>query len=407
MKIRNRGIAGVVAGLATAAMLAVSTPANAVNTGSLLIWVDNGSKPVINKVVYAWASANDIDVTIVGKDFGQVRDLVKTAVPAGTGPDILAAAPHDWTGNLAAAGVLRSINLSASVKAGLAKNALDGFKVSGVQYGVPAWTENIAWLRNVKKAPKAVTSLSQVKNGELQIGYGSDGGDPYHFYPLQTAFGAPVFTSNSGGWTSTLGMGNAGGKKFAAWLESKGTAFFGAPSNWGNLACDFILGKKKYWITGPWSIGDITGGKAGCTVGLKVGTGFAIDKFPKGDTVGRQFMGVRGFFITKSADTDVKAATKLLTYLAGSVPQTVFFTKDKKTPANLKALAVAKKDKVIAGFANAGATAVPMPNIPAMDSVWEKWGQAEARLIRKVKVEATAAAEWDKMVADIRALLNN
>jgi arabinogalactan oligomer/maltooligosaccharide transport system substrate-binding protein len=407
MKIRTRSIATAVAGLATAAMIAVSTPAHAaVTTNQLLIWVDNGNKPVIQKVVYAWAAANDVEITLVGKDFGQTRDLVKTAVPAGTGPDVLAAAPHDWTGNLAAAGVLRTITLPAAVKAGLASNALAGFRVDGKQYGVPAWTENIAWLRNVKKAPKAVTSLSQVKNGELEIGYGSDGGDPYHFYPLQTAFGAPVFTSTSAGWTTTLGMKNAGGNKFAAWLESKGTAFFGAPSNWGNLACDFILGKKKYWITGPWSIGDIEGGKAGCTVGLKVGTGYAIDKFPKGDKAGVQFMGVRGFYITNSASTDVKAATKLLTYLAGSVPQTVFFTKDAKTPANLKALAVAKKNKVIAGFAAAGATAVPMPNIPAMDSVWDKWGKAEARLIKGTKVEATAAAEWTKMATEIQALIN-
>ena len=214
-----------------------------------------------------------------------------------------------------------------------------------------------------------------------------------------------MFTSSSAGWTSTLGMDNAAGRTFAAWLESKGAAFFGTPSNWGNLACDFILGKKKYWITGPWSIGDIQNGKAGCTVGLKIGTGYAIDKFPKGTKAGVQFMGVRGFFITNSATTDVKAATKLLTYLAGSVPQTVFFTRDKKTPANLKALAGAKKDKVIAGFATAGATAVPMPNIPAMDSVWSKWGKAQARLIKKAKTEATAGAEWTKMNAEIRALI--
>lgn len=406
MKIRTRSIAGAVAGLATAAMVAVSTPAHAaVTTNQLLIWVDNGSKPVIQKVVYSWASANDVEVTLVGKDFGQVRDLVKTAVAAGTGPDILAAAPHDWTGNLAAAGTLRTITLPAAVKAGLAANALQGFKVNGKQYGVPGWTENIAWLRNVKKAPKAVTLLSQVKAGELEIGYGTDSGDPYHFYPLQTAFGAPVFTSSTAGWTSTLGMDNAQGKKFAAWLETKGAAFFGTPSNWGNLACDFILGKKKYWITGPWSIADIEGGKAGCTKGLKIGTGYAIDKFPKGDKAGVQFMGVRGFFITSSTTTDIKAASKLLTYLAGSAPQTTFYTKDNKTPANLKALAVAKKDKVIAGFANAGATAVPMPNIPAMDSVWDKWGKAEARLIKKAKTEATAGDEWHKMATEIKALI--
>ena len=104
MKIRKSGIAAV-AGLATAALLAVATPSQADNP-AILIWVDNGAKPVVQKVIYDWAADKNVDVTIVGKDFGAVRDLLKTAVPGGTGPDILAAAPHDWTGDLAAACLL-------------------------------------------------------------------------------------------------------------------------------------------------------------------------------------------------------------------------------------------------------------------------------------------------------------
>lgn len=70
---------------------------------------------------------------------------------------------------------------------------------NGKQYGVPFYTENIALVRNLKKAPKAPTTGAQIKNGELLIGtYGAVGGDPYHFYPVQSSFGAPVFDSTSG-----------------------------------------------------------------------------------------------------------------------------------------------------------------------------------------------------------------
>ena len=414
MKIRKSGIAAV-AGLATAAMLAVATPSHADNP-SLLIWADNGAKSVVMKTVYAWALKNNVDVTIVGKDFGQVRDLIKTSVASSTGPDILAAAPHDWTGDMAAAGALRPITLSAKVKAGLQKNAYDAFLYGGAHYGVPAWTENIAVLRNTAKIKKPITSINAIPAGKLQVGtWGATGSDPYHFYPVQTAFGANVFESNASGWTKTLGMTGAKGDAFATFLSTKGASFFGgADTPWNNAVCGLINGTKPLWVTGPWAIDAVASGVANsvatpnCAKGLTVKSGkLAIDPFWKGTDgkVAKQFMGVRGFYLTNEAGTPLAAANSLLSYIAGKDAQLAFYTKANKTPANLAALKVASANPVVKGFAAAGATAVPMPNIPAMDSVWDKWGKVEARILTGHAV-GSATDDWQATMVAIQALVN-
>ena len=414
MKIRKSGIAAI-AGLAAASLLAVATPSHATNP-SLLIWADNGAKTVIQKTIYGWALDNSVDVTIVGKDFGAVRDLLKTAVPGGTGPDILAAAPHDWTGDLAAAGVLRTVTPSATVKAGLQKNAYDAFLYNGAHYGIPGWTENIAVLRNPKFIKAPVASINAIPAGKLQVGtWGATGSDPYHFYPVQTSFGADVFASTASGWSKTLGMTGTKGAAFANFLATKKATFFGgADTPWNTAICNLINGKRPLWVTGPWAIDAVANGVAAsaatpkCATGLSVAKGtLKIDGFWKGTDgkTAKQFMGVRGFYLTSSANTDLTAANNLLTYLAGKEAQTDFYNKANKTPANLAALKVASTDPVIKGFAAAGATAVPMPNIPAMDSVWDKWGKVEARILTG-KAVGSAKADWAATMTEIQNLVN-
>lgn len=404
MKIRKSSIAAAVATLAAGSMLAVSTPAIAA-TPTLLVWVDSARKATFATPVADWAKANGVTVTLTGKDFGTVRDAMKTAVPAGTGPDLLIGAAHDWTGNLAAAGVLRPITVSATTSAGLAANAMQAFLFGGKQYGVPFYTENIALVRNLKKAPKAPTTGAQIKNGELQIGYSATGGDPYHFYPVQSSFGAPVFESTSKGWTSTLGMDGAAGTKFAQYLATKGEKFFAkAGKGWDDMVCDIKTGKVKYWITGPWAIGAIEGGNSKCTAKSVINKDFAVSAIPSfGGKTAQQFMGAKGGFITNSPSTDVVNATQLLNYLAGKEAGVNYFNVDSFSPANKAALAVASNDPVIKAFAAAGAKAVPMPNIVAMDSVWDKWGKTEAKLL--TGKSTNPAADWKAMTAAITATI--
>ena len=402
MKIRKSSIAAAVATLAAGSMLAVSTPAIA-NTPTLLVWVDSARVATFKPSVDIWAKANGVTVTLTGKDFGQVPDQMKTAVPAGTGPDLLIGAAHDWTGSLAAAGVLRPITVSAATSASLAPNAMQAFLFGGKQYGLPFYTENIALVRNLKAAPKAPTTGAQIKNGELQIGYSATGGDPYHFYPVQSSFGAPVFESTSKGWTSTLGMDNAAGVRFAQYLATKGEKFFAkAGKGWDDMNCDIKSGKVKYWITGPWAVSSIENGNSKCTTKSVINKDFAISAIPSfGGKPAQQFMGAKGGFIANSPSTDVVNATQLLTYLAGKDAGISYFNIDSFSPANKAALVVASNDPVIAAFAAAGRRAVPMPNIVAMDSVWDKWGKTEAKLL--TGKSTNPAADWKAMTDAIKA----
>jgi arabinogalactan oligomer/maltooligosaccharide transport system substrate-binding protein len=402
MKIRKSSIAAAVATLAAGSMLAVSTPAIA-NTPTLLVWVDSARVATFKPSVDTWAKANGVTVTLTGKDFGTVRDAMKTAVPAGTGPDLLIGAAHDWTGSLAAAGVLRPITVASATSASIANNAMQAFLFGGKQYGLPFYTENVALVRNLKKAPKAPTTGAQIKNGELQIGYSATGGDPYHFYAVQSSFGAPVFESTSKGWTSTLGMDNAAGIKFAQYLATKGEKFFAkAGKGWDDMNCDIKSGKVKYWITGPWAVSSIENGNSKCTTKSVINKDFAVSAIPSfGGKPAQQFMGAKGGFIANSPSTDVVNATQLLTYLAGKDAGISYFNIDSFSPANRAALAVASNDPVIRAFAAAGARAVPMPNIVAMDSVWDKWGKTEAKLL--TGKSTNPAADWKAMTAAIKA----
>jgi len=72
------------------------------------------------------------------------------------------------------------------------------------------------------------------------------------------------------------------------------------------------------------------------------------------------------------------------------------------SPDELKVAAdTAAADPIIAGFQKVGADAVPMPAIPAMGSVWQYWGIAEAAIINGADPTAT----WQKLTDDVSAAI--
>jgi arabinogalactan oligomer/maltooligosaccharide transport system substrate-binding protein len=409
-KMKLGKIAAVIASAALlTTTLTVASPASAVQ--NLVVWADKGTIDTIKTRVQAWDTANaDYTVLLVQKDFSTVRDALKVAVPKGQGPDILAGAAHDWVGNLVKANVLLPIDaqLPANFKDDFINGALQAMKYNGHYYGVPGWTENIAFLRNMKVAKTKVTSINQVKNGEIGINYSATTSDPYHFYPFQTMFDAPVFTSDSGGdWTETVGMGGTKGANFAKWLKTKGTAFFGKPAD-AKILCNFLNGKIKYWVTGAWNINAIESGASGCKKGLVINSTYSIDPFPKGPTgiTPKQFLGIRGYLMVASGPnntTNVAGATLLMRYMSSEATQYSLYDNSNKTPANKVALNRAKDNPVIKGFADAANT-VPMPNSPAMDAAWVIWGKAQTRIIQGKEAKPDKA--WDTMTKALQAAIN-
>ena len=92
---------------------------------TLRIWTDKDRRADIERIANAWASSRGVDVVVVEKGFGDIRDGLKT-VQAESAPDVIIGA-HDWTGQLAADGSVVTINPKKAVRKQFPKYALDAF----------------------------------------------------------------------------------------------------------------------------------------------------------------------------------------------------------------------------------------------------------------------------------------
>jgi arabinogalactan oligomer/maltooligosaccharide transport system substrate-binding protein len=310
---------------------------------------------------------------------------------------------HDWLGELSTNGVVAPLELGDSAGDYL-DVAINAATYEGTVYMLPYAVENIALLRNADLVAEAPTNWDDmIAKGEAAgltqpfvVEQGAEG-NPYHLYPFQTAFGAPVFGSNDEGYDPTdLQLGNEGGVAFAQWLGSEGktgTAHFNTDVD-ADIARDaFLTGKAAYWLTGPWNVG----------TALDAGLNIEIDPVPSptGEPAS-PFAGVKGFFVSSESENKVAANDFLVNYIGTEDVQLDLFEAGNILPALSAAAESASSDPIIEGFATVGAEAVPMPAIPAMGSVWEYWGIAEASIINGEDPVAT----WNKLATDVQSAID-
>src|SRR5699024_4833690 len=129
-------------------------------------------------------------VTLVQKNYEDIRADFVTQVPTGEGPDITVGA-HDWLGELTANAVVAPLELGEKASA-FEPVAVDAFTYDGQVYGLPYAIESVALIRNTELAPEAPATWDEmVEMGEkagtdyptlIQVG---ETGDPYTMYPFQ------------------------------------------------------------------------------------------------------------------------------------------------------------------------------------------------------------------------------
>ena len=407
MKFTSRPWAGVALAASAALVLAgcagdpattdegaTPEPAPAPSGESILIWADDLVVPAIEPVAKAFTEATGVEVRFEIKEFGDIREEAITAIPTGAGPDIIAGA-HDWTGQLVSAGVVAPVELGA-VRGDFLDNAIAAFSYDGALYGMPFAIESIALVCNSELVPTAPATWDDVVAAGVQIALNPEAGDPYHFYPLQTSFGAPVFVQAAdGSYTSEIGMGTDGGFEFADWLFNTGSGIFDVNAGYDIVNEKMQNGELACWITGPWAapgIADALGED-----------GYEIYSIPSigGDTA-QQFLGARGFFVSTQAKDPLLVQQLLVDYIGDGDAQTAIYEIGGRIPAHKGAFEAASNDKITAGFGNAGVNAVPMPSIPEMNSVWSFWGATQAALLQK---QGDPQALWEQMIADIKAAI--
>lgn len=105
--------------------------------------------------------------------------------------------------------------------------------------------------------------------------------------------------------------------------------------------------------------------------------------------------------MSSESKNKVAANDFLVNYIGTEEVQLELFEAGNILPALTAAADSAASDPIIAGFQAVGADAVPMPAIPAMGSVWEFWGVAEAAIING----SDPASTWQKLVDDVTAAI--
>lgn len=370
--------------------------------GELTIWVDETREGPVKEAVKQFEADTNSKVKVVQKNYDDIRSDFLAQVPTGKGPDITVGA-HDWLGEFIKNGVVEPVELGETA-GDFADVAVEAFTYDGQVYGLPYAIENIALIRNTDLASTAPASwedmlkMSDEAGTKFPVLIQSDGeaGDPYTYYPLQTSFGAPVFTQNEdGSYSSELALGGDEGRAFAKFLQEQGKE--------GNLDIDttydivveqFADGNSPFIIGGPWMLEGFAD--------LKL----AIDPIPSaGGQEAQPFTGVQGFYVNKNSENKILANTFLTGYVATKDVQIDLFKAGDRTPA-LTAAAdeVVAEDEIAAGFRKVGESAVPMPSIPEMASVWTFWGNTEGAI---VSGKLDPIEGWDKMVSDIQGAIDS
>jgi len=329
-----------------------------------------------------------VEIEVQQMGFGDIRDQLKVAAPAGEGPDIIVGA-HDWLGELVVNGLLAPVDLGKK-KDKFLPAALRAFTYNSQLYGMPYLTENVAFFYNPDLVPEAPKTWSEVTDiaaklesaGKVKQGYVLQQGDPYHFFPIMTAFGGYVFGVDENGNYNPddVGIDSPGSIAAAKWLDMMvKEGHLKADIDWDTAHTMFESGDAAMIVTGPWALPRIR----------KSGIPYKIAEIPDETEDGRPFAGVHGFMISAFSENQLLAQTFLTEFVATEETMQKLFDADPRPSAFLPVRAKID-DPDIAAFGLAGKNALPMPAIPEMSSVWEAWGNAITLIFQQQEDPETA-----------------
>ncbi|HEX2144553.1 MAG TPA: maltose ABC transporter substrate-binding protein [Glycomyces sp.] len=370
-------------------------------SGELVIWADETRTPILKEYVKGFESEFGVKVT-VEEHVESLREDFLTAVEQGQGPDVLVG-PHDWTGQLASDGVITPVTLTDDQKAALNEASVRAVTVEGQVWGAPYALENLGLIRNTDLAPTAPATFEElVTTGRaadtdevLTMEIGVDG-NAYNAYPLFSSFGGYLFKDDGAGNLdpNDVGVDSAGGiAAFEKFAELGEAGVLKTTYDASNATPFFVDKKTAFLISGPWALTDVQ------TAGLN----YEVTAIPgfEGQGPASPFLGVQAFFLSSAAKNAVFAQELITNFVLREDDQLALAEAGGRLPALTAAAEAYSTDNAdVQGFAAAGENAVPMPNIPAMDAVWEPFGRAEADAIDGVSTGEQAATTAAQSIRD-------
>ena len=367
----------------------------------IVIWSDAEREEAIKEQAQRFMDETGATVTVVQKNFEDLRNDFIAQVPTGEGPDITVGA-HDWLGALVTAGVVDTVDIG-DMRDAFEPVALEAMTYDGQLYAMPYSLEAVALIQNVdlvgEEAPATWDEMIQKgldsdAERPFVINTAGETGDGYTMYGFQTSFGAPVFVQDeSGSYTTEVGMGGDEGRAFAQWLYDNGMAGEGYLSTTVDYDINnelFASGQAPYTVAGPWVIPSYEG------------MNLAVNPIPSaGGETAAPFVGVQGFFLSSQSQNPLLATDFLVNYLGTEDGQRALYEADPRIPALSAIAEEVSSDPIVGGFLASSQNGVPMPSIPEMGAVWDFWNAAEAQII----AGADPVSTWDTMIENLTAEL--
>ncbi|MEW6401941.1 MAG: extracellular solute-binding protein [Chloroflexota bacterium] len=352
----------------TAPEVTEAPEATAEPAATLRIWADDTRTPILNDLADDFLA--EYNVELVVEDLGRVQDIrtqAIIAIPAGEGPDIFIGV-HDWLGALIESGLVAPIDLG-DMRDEFVESNLDAFTYTdGNLYGLPYASENIGFFYNTELVPEPPTTWDEVleigrtlkAEGKVEYALAIPTGPLYNALPIQTAFGGYVFgVDENGAWNpSDVGLDSEGEIAAATWI--RGAVEEGLMPNtfdYETAHSLFETGKIPFLMAGPWALDRIRAS----------GVPYAVASFfPDG---GVPFLGVQGFLVSAFSENQLLAQAFLTEYVATKPVMQELYTTGLR-PSAFKSVLETTDDPDLKAMGEAGANAMPMPNIPEMGSVW-------------------------------------
>lgn len=338
---------------------------------TLRIWADDTRTPILLGLADDFLA--EYNVELVVEDLGVVQDIRSQAIiaiPAGEGPDIFIGV-HDWLGALVDSGLIAPIELGD--KAGeFVGSSLDAFTYTdGNLYGVPYATENLGFFYNtdlVSEPPATLDEMLEIgralqAEGTVQYAI-AIGGDPgYNALPLQTAFDGYVFgVDENGAWNADdVGLDGQGMIDAVTWMVGAvDEGLMPETTDYETAHSLFETGQIPFLMAGPWALDRIRAS----------GVPYAVAPFFPDN--GAPFLGVQGFMVNAFSENALLAQTFLTDFVATEETMQLLYETGLR-PSAFNSVLATTDDPDLKAMGEAGANAIPMPNIPEMGSVWSAW----------------------------------
>jgi maltose/maltodextrin transport system substrate-binding protein len=379
---------------------------------TLTVWSSEKQVDFIKRIGQEFTRDTGINVDVQMVTFGDIKSKFLTAAQAGEGPDIIVGA-HDWVGELALNGLLEPIPQSAIELDKFAPSGIQAFTYEGKLYGLPYAIEAVGLFYNrdyvsddeVPTNIDDLMALAKEFTTDETVGFAVTPNDFYQTYGFFSGYGAYVFDYDpqTGYDITDIGMNNEGAIKAGYLLKS----FFDEGimpqgMNYNIMDSMFMDGLAAMIINGPWAV------KAYLDAGINFGV-LPLTKMElePGKTM-KPFVGVQGMMINSRSENKAFAMEFIINYLATAEGIYEFYIADPRLPARNDVSQIIEEQggpvpaDIVAAFTESAAGGEPMPNIPAMQSVWQPMSDALNNIINGTQTPEDALND---AVSKIKAAL--